>query len=243
MPTYLETIAAQSRQLADTLVPEHLAAVVPSCPGWSLADLAAHLGWVQRWARLAALTGQQPEPDEIDPAPDADALAEWIVAGADALVETLAAVPADAPTWHPFPVPLIAGVWPRRQAHEVTIHRWDAQSAIGVPSPLDPGAATDFVAEYFEVVVPRVVARDGRTPPAGDLRIALTDTAVTLHVHVDGSMVTVLDEAPPIATARVGLLSGTAEDVLLALWRRAPLALPGPDTDGLTTDWLAFGGN
>lgn len=237
---YIGCVRDESARFRDAVTPATVDLPVAGCPGWSLLDLSHHLGQVQRWARLAATTGARPDDADIDPPPsdgDFEALKRWLSDGSDALCLALAAVPDDAPTWHPFPVPKVAGVWPRRQAHEVAIHRWDAQRAAGTSvDPFDPAVATDFIREYFEVIVPRVTDRDARTAPAGRLAVRLTNVDVNVLVSSTGRSVAVepLDDEPPD-----GELAGPVDDVLLALWQRTPLATRDP----LAAQWLAFGGN
>lgn len=238
---YLTSIRTDTAALAATLDDTTLDIAVPSCPGWTLRDLAHHLGYVQRWARLAATTGRQPDDDAIDDPPlagpdEAAALRAWLVGGADDLVAALARIDPAAPTWHPFPVPRVAAVWPRRQAHEVAVHRWDAQHAVGA-APTAMPLADDFVAEYFEVIVPRVVDRDGRTPPVGLLDVTLADSTY----RVDSAAGWVGFGPRPASGAADAEITGAAEDVVLALWRRAPL--PTAPTSPLAAEWLAFGGN
>jgi len=242
MPPYLESIQADSAALATVIRTRTLDTPVPSCPGWTLRDLADHLGHVQRWARLAVVTAAPPDEAAIDVVPGGDeadgaALADWLAYGTAALVGALAGVPDTAPTWHPFPVAQVAGVWPRRQAHEVAVHRWDGERAVGPTTPLDPALAADFVHEYFEVIVPRVMARDSRVPPVGVLDVRLVDVSDAFRVRSSPAHVamTSLDGTPAD-----DVLEGAAEDVLLALWRRRALA--GDHAD-LASDWLAFGGN
>lgn len=239
MGAYLESITHDAQGFAGIIRTQPLDTAVPSCPGWDLRALAGHLGWVHRWARLSAVTCAAPvEADIDDPPADQQELADWIEAGAAALVGDLASIPADAPTWHPFPVPRVAAVWPRRQAHELAIHHWDAGAAVGQAPPIDAERSADFVGEYLEVVVPRVVARDGRLAPQGDLRIALTDAGTEYGVRVLGPAVTVIPTTDLVDPA---VITGDAQDVLLALWRRAPL--PTPPAGERAAAWLDFGGN
>lgn len=239
MDRYLDSITEDAAGFAGIVRAHPLDTPVPSCPGWDLRALAGHLGWVHRWARLSAVTCAPPVEAEIDDPPaDQQELADWISAGAAALVDALAGIPADAPTWHPFPAPRIAAVWPRRQAHELAIHRWDAGAAVGQPSSIDSERAADFIGEYLEVVVPRVVARDGRLAPEGDLRIVLTDASAEYGVRVTGPQVAVI---PAADLVNPSVISGDAQDVLLALWRRAPLG--APPADARAAAWLDFGGN
>ena len=51
------------------------------------------------------------------------------------------------------------GWWLRRQAHEVTVHRIDAQDAVHAaggpaPDPIDPDAAADGIDEWARVFLP-----------------------------------------------------------------------------------------
>lgn len=236
MVDYLASISADGDAFASVIASGPLDADVPSCPGWSLRDLAHHVGYIHRWARLAAEAAARPDDAAIDEPPaDAD-LPDWLRTGTRALVQTLGSVAGSAPTWHPFTVPQVMSVWPRRQAHELAIHLWDAQNAVGIVTPMDPLLAASYVREYFEVIVPRVIARDARRAPVGIVNVELTDVGGRLSVRSTGGTVDVMpstEDAPVIA--------GSAEDVLLALWRRRPL---GPaSTSPLVGEWLEFGGN
>ena len=222
-----------------------LDAPVPGCPGWDLHQLAAHLGFVQRWARLAVVTGAAPDPaaiDELAAEASEGQVVEWFEQGAARLVEAFTGLDPAAPTWHPFPVAQVAAVWPRRQAHEAFVHAWDAESALGTTVTLDPTVAADGVAEYFEVMVPRRITRDGTPAPVGVLEVVCTDArfhtgSERLVVRVDDPMRVAVD---PTASPQ-GQLRGTGEELLLALWGRRPVASP-PD-DPLAVAWLAHGGN
>ncbi|MHB1138982.1 MAG: maleylpyruvate isomerase N-terminal domain-containing protein, partial [Microthrixaceae bacterium] len=150
-------VRAEADRFAVAVERGPLDAPVPACPRWDLEGLTLHLGRVHRWARLAAATGTNPDPDRVPgpPEPGEDGvrdrvrLADWVRAGADELADTLATLDPDAPTWHPFPVPQVAGLWPRRQAQETLVHRWDAEAAVGDPGALDATLAADGVDEYL----------------------------------------------------------------------------------------------
>jgi uncharacterized protein (TIGR03083 family) len=202
------------------------------------------MGHIHRWARLAASTGAIPDESLIDSPPegaDGDALAAWLEAGVAALAPVLSRLDPAAPTCHPFPVPKVAGVWPRRQAHETQVHAWDAEHAIGPTSPLEPDIALDGVAEYFEIIAPRVVKRDGRQVPVGVLEVTATDAPGRLVVRTPDASTVLVERDPALAEHVDARISGRAEDLLLALWRRAELGQPIESP--LAGVWLAFGGN
>lgn len=243
MDRFIESLRTSAARFSDAVRHGPLDAPVAACPGWTLTDLAHHMGMIHRWARLAALTAAPPDQAAIEPPPTGDAgeLASWIDAGAAALAPVLAGLDPDASTWHPFPVPKVAAVWPRRQAHETQVHAWDAERAVGPTSPLDPAIAADGIAEYFEIIAPRIITRDRRQAPLGSMTIDCADTDFRLVVSSpDGSTVQV-QRAASTDEARSPLLWGPAEYILLMLWGRAERPTGGHDR--VVGEWLAFGGN
>lgn len=246
--SYVDHVHANGDCVAQVAEAGPLDAPVPSCPGWTLRDLVEHLGFIHRWARLAAATGAPPDNAQIDAAPGATgdgpadrlALATWMRHGVEALTDTLGTLDLEAATWHPFLVAKVGAVWPRRQAHETSIHRWDAESAIGASLPLDRDLSADGIDEYFGLVVPRVVQRDGRSVPVGTLLVSCTD--VDRHLLVTSADGSVVGSAPAMAgTVADVVVSGDAESLLLALWGRRPLA--DPPTDPIAGQWFGIGGN
>ncbi|QCR19076.1 maleylpyruvate isomerase family mycothiol-dependent enzyme [Agrococcus sp. SGAir0287] len=176
-------------------------APVPSCPGWSLRDLVAHVGGIERWVlhALAHGDGDAPAPR----VPDDAGLAAWLAGSAQALLEALAVDPA-TPAWTMAP-PRTVGFWIRRQAHEHAIHAWDAAVALGDAPSLDAGLAADGIEEVVGTLWPRQL-RLGRVV-APDLGLALV---------ADGGGTWLL--GGEAATT----LAGDAEALALALWHRIP---------------------
>ena len=218
-------------------------AEIAGCPGWTLADLGVHLGSVHRWAREAILTGAMPQLDSAaDPAPtDLAGISAWVRAGADRLLEALHELDQDRPTWHPFPVePKVAGIWRRRQAQEASVHRWDAQRAIGLSPSIEAEFAEDGVDEYWTVMLPRLCTRESQTAPASVLAVEVTDT--DRRWVIDGRSGTVQQAEDGVAAAAG--LRGHAQDVLLRLWGRpvpdGSVTLTGDTT--VAEAWLAMGG-
>ncbi|WP_432031165.1 maleylpyruvate isomerase family mycothiol-dependent enzyme [Streptomyces antibioticus] len=189
-----------------------LSAPVEHCGDWRLADLAAHMGAGNLWAATAVRERHGKSYDE-DAAPrDRAGLTHWYAETADVLMQALSVDPATE-AWTFFP-PRTVGFWRRRRSQETLMHRWDAEHALGKPTPMDPALAADGVAEVFDTMALRMIAKGSATPPSRAVRLTTTDTG---HCWTYGP-------GEPVAQ-----LSGTAEDLLLVLWGRRPR-----DTESVT---------
>ena len=177
---YADSVAADAERFAAAVRTGPLDAPVSGCPGWDLRTLTDHMGYIHRWAGHAAAHGERPaDTADFHAVADttADQLSAWLLDGATALTTVLRRLDPTTPTWHPFLVERLAGVWPRRQAHETSIHRWDAEHAVGPTAPIDAVLASDGIDEFFEVTHPRALTRERATPPVGSLHVHYTDTA------------------------------------------------------------------
>lgn len=180
---------------------------VPACPGWTAADLVAHLGGVHRWARHIVTSGQPTRERESPPGADIDALAGWLTDGADALCTTLASTDPAAPCWTFGMPPGTAGFWRRRQAMETVVHRCDVQQAAGLPTSVDQDLAAGGVSEIVDFLYPRQVAL-GRTGP------------LTMRLTLAASDIGQQWEIGELDTEEV-VVEGTVSALFLWLWRRA----------------------
>ena len=211
---HLRWLGDEVRRFVTVLRQDPHGAAVEHCPGWTLTDLALHLGQVHRWAEVAARDGHgrhQPPPGPREPG----ALADWYEQGARALVSTLAGLDPAESCWT-FAPPPVTGFWRRRQALETVVHRWDAENCAGLPSPIDPALASDGVDEVVRTMFPRQVDLGRSSWPDDAVRFKASDTGDTW----------VLGRGSP-----AGEVSGPAESLLLLLWRRR-----GPDDEGLRVD-------
>ena len=157
-------------------------APVAACPGWDVTALVQHMAYIHRWADFAVRNAAAAGPGDVaEPDSGAD-LADWLRTGAATLADDLAAVDPDAPTWHPFPVERTAWIWARRQAHETSMHRWDAEMATLGSSSLDPRLAADGITEYITLAVPRIAQREHVELPTVTVRIDCTDVADGDHL-------------------------------------------------------------
>ena len=242
MIDHLDQIRRDADALAATVSDDTADLPVRACPDWDLRALAAHMGHIHRWARAAVRDGAPPDPEQIERPPEQpDALAQWVRDGAADLVAELASVPPGRPVWHPFPVPLDAAVWPRRQAQETSVHRWDAQDAVGGAEPIAAELAADGIDEYFTVMLPRMLQRGAVSLPdaAAPVRVELVDLRGVWTVRAERGQ-PVLD----VASAPAARVHGSAEDVLLVLWgRRDPARLRVDGDRHAAMLWLRLGGN
>jgi uncharacterized protein (TIGR03083 family) len=217
---------------------------VATCPGWDLRRLVTHVGNVHRWATQAATTGAAPPSRPSDPGPEVD-LGDWLRTGGHALIKVLRDLDPQHPTWHPFPTDQVAGVWPRRMAHETAIHRVDAELATGEATDVAANAvgaalASDGIDEYLAVMVPGAAQRRGLQLPASTLHVHCTDVHGEWLVWAKGASVTVQREHAKGDVA----LRGPASSLLMALWGRH---WPEPGIEVLGdaaagAEWLAVGG-
>ncbi len=240
----------QSRLFADAVRRGPLDAPVAACPGWDLRRLVEHLVAVHLWATQAAATGARVDFSAPTPPAD-DGYADWYLEAATGLSAVLEGLDPDAPTWHVFPTERVNRVWPRRQAQETTVHRWDAEHAVagvggGDVTPIDPALAADGIDEYFEIMLPRLIQRSGQAGSS----IALPTTSVHVHcLDTAGEWLVSVGDDASLQLARQhakgdAALRGRAEDLLLRLWGR-PVADGAVDIAGdpaAATQWLALGG-
>ena len=212
--TYVAHVRADADRMAAAYRSGPTDAPVAACPGWDVTRLVEHMAFIHRWADFAVRNAVAAGPGDVAE-PDAGAdLADWLRSGAAALADDLTAVDPDAPTWHPFPVERTAWVWARRQAHETSMHRWDAETATTGSSSLDAALAADGITEYIELAVPRIAQREHVELPNATVRIVCRD--VDGADHLLGPADAPIDR-PPVATLRA-----TAERALLVLMGRAP---------------------
>jgi uncharacterized protein (TIGR03083 family) len=141
---------------------------VPSCPAWDVAALVGHLGSVHRWVLGWLETGGR---TPLEQPPAGDAVLDWFEAGVPRLVDALRALEPTA-TAASFIGDQPATFWPRRQAHEAAIHRWDGERALDRAQPIDAPLAVDGVDEFFDTFL---LQRLGRA--------VLTGSGETIHLH------------------------------------------------------------
>ncbi|WP_329003470.1 maleylpyruvate isomerase N-terminal domain-containing protein [Kribbella sp. NBC_00709] len=213
---------------------------VPACPGWTIADLALHLGSGQRWAASILLSGTSQETPQV--LRTTISWADWYAGTSAALIAAIRAIDPDEPCWNFSPVDQRAGFWARRRMHETVIHLVDALQATD-PGAADPAGvpaavAADGVDEVFGVYLPRMLARGFAPAVTRQLGVRATDTG-----H-EWTLTPVSQGDPPQVergrAAGEAVLSGTAAELDLCLWKRLPGAVLTVEGDaGAAADFLA----
>lgn len=243
--SYVAAITSDTEALASIAETAPLDSPIVACPGWNLERLSTHTGAVQRWATAALTLGRSPGADEVGGRdPGGGPIGPWLRDGGARLVDALTAGAPDEPTWHPFPAEQRRWVWARRMANETMIHRWDAESAVGTPTPIDPRRAADGLTEYLELGVPRILEREQLPTPGASLHLHCTDDTLD---EGDGEWIVWGEDGTyrMEATHRKGdaALRGPAEALLLVMLGRADLRTVDLVGDEAAADaWLALPG-
>lgn len=197
---------------------------VPTCPEWVERDLIRHQGGVHRWATsFVAEAGPEPGSATLEEVaggwPGDEELADWFEAGYLALVSALETAPADLECWTFMPAPSALAFWSRRQAHETTIHRVDAELTAGRTAHQLSSITADFAADGVDELVAGFWPRRSAT--------ARAEAPVTLGIHcTDENGAWVVTMGPDGVQTTTGSgeatcsLRGAAMDLYLALWNR-----------------------
>ncbi len=150
--TYRQAIERETLRFAEVVRGADPGTAVPSCPGWTLADLTRHVGALQRWFSTL-LTGLVQEPPrsrdvELGLPEQAAEYADWVAGGVPAVGAVLRATDPQAAMWA-WGEDQHARFWARRMLFETFVHRVDAESAVGLESDIDPVLAADGVDEFL----------------------------------------------------------------------------------------------
>jgi uncharacterized protein (TIGR03083 family) len=225
---------------------------VPTCPEWTLFDLAQHIGEGRRdWAATVA-AGPAPAKSAAAGAPavprEREALLAWLAESTDQLLDALRKAGPDRGCWTWWETsqsPQTTGAVARHQLQQLAVHTYDAQITVGTPQPLPAEVALDGVDEFLSTCVattsawphqPAVVdfhASEGRS-----WRLSLSaDGARTTRLPGSGSIsATATDQDPDAASASVW---GTADELVRILYDRIPVDSLKLDGDRRLFDQLS----
>jgi uncharacterized protein (TIGR03083 family) len=247
----LAALDTESSRFAEALRGTPLDAPVPSCPGWTAADLWWHLGEVQHtWALVVESGTDDPEDLEEPERPSDEALERFFLDATQSLSAALRSKPAGARCWTWHPEGDTVGWLIRRQAHEALVHRVDAELTAGrEPAAPDDALVLDGIDELLTVYVEGLPAWADLTPLEVEVAVACDDAAGTWTLELlqwsgtspntgstytdEGAARVVEPSGPPAATVR-----GSAWALHRWLWGRGDATELRIDGDRTAADRL-----
>jgi uncharacterized protein (TIGR03083 family) len=242
---YCAGIEAEVAALAATVRDADPTEPVPTCHPWLMHDLVEHCGHIHRWAAAMAgkLSARRLDRKAADwPLPGNPAgYPPWLLDGGRDLIEVLRAANPDAPCWVWGADPYVR-FWARRVLHETTVHRCDAQLALGFTPAVDPVVAIDGICEFLQNLpyaanfAPGVVKLRG----SGErLRLSCPDREIIWTVTLGDDAFTWSHERGRGAVDAA--INADATDLYLVVWGRIGLDDPrvGISGDrGLLQHWV-----
>jgi uncharacterized protein (TIGR03083 family) len=221
-------------------------APVPSCPEWTTTNLVHHLGAIYRWVN-GVVTAGHVEPPTTRPTrdglPPGAAALDWWQHEYDQLLATLDGLDPETPAWNWAPQPKKVGFWPRRMAHETSVHRWDAQMATGAAEPVEAKLAADGVSEVLDTWLP-AGRRRSPEPRYGVVQLVATDAGQDWYLRLRGTGVALLDTDTILDSDdhhERTHVAGNASDLALALWGRINFEVLDVSGDATLLDGLRAG--
>jgi hypothetical protein len=206
-----------------------LAADVPSCPGWTFADLSVHvarfLHTATRYLTSGSIIELRPVPvrRDVDPLVYLD---EQLAAATQVLNNTS----GNRPVWTFSPsAPDLAWVWHRRVAHELNLRRWDAQAALRTLTPTDREQAADAIDELLGTLLAARLRGDSPPQVSGTALVSCTDGPQAWRVRLVPGEVPEVRSADKNEKADARLSNRTA-NVLYQLRGRMQLTGEGDPT-------------
>jgi len=217
---YLELIRSGSDRMLE-VADRGLDAAVPTCPGWTVADLLDHVAHVYQHKVACMRLNAAPDPWPPPELADREPVAFFAEATEQLLAELRERGPAE-PSFTWWADEQSTGFWFRRMALEIAVHRYDAELAHDLGSPIDAELAVDGTDEVLRVMLGGPWWADADTAHPVDATVRVETGGRFWLVAVRQDSVTVTDESydgldrpQPVAT-----LTGEPDDVLLWLWGR-----------------------
>ncbi|NLJ53445.1 MAG: maleylpyruvate isomerase family mycothiol-dependent enzyme [Intrasporangiaceae bacterium] len=221
---YGDGIGSAATVLRANATSSGLTAPVPTCPGWSVADLVRHQGIVHRWA-AGLLSGEEPDARVHEAAAESVTnLLDWFDEGATDLLDVLSKTREDWDGWFFLRSDRSPrDGWARRQCHETTIHAVDAMAARLGRTPMadevwfSPRLAADGIDELVMSFAPRRSSGLRSDEPV-TIELTAADTGDRWSVEVGAERATAVRGA---ADSAVDVRwTGPARDLYLLVWNR-----------------------
>lgn len=245
---HLVELDAQTAALAAAAREAGLDTPVPSCPEWTVADLAAHVGGVHRWcAGTVSAPGRKlrPRGPTDPPMPGSiDAVESWLGNGSDQVASAIRSSDENTLVGG-FRGPVPVRFWARRMCHETLVHRIDAELAADWPVLVGVESATvaDAVDEHLTIVAADAEQRPGLCGSGETLGLLASDEGLPdpgwwISFRFDGPHVERAER--PAGTA----IRGSAAALLCVLTSRLTPETAGIELRGSAgplQQWRRFG--
>ncbi|MDQ0945035.1 maleylpyruvate isomerase family mycothiol-dependent enzyme [Streptomyces sp. V1I1] len=217
---YCDAIEQLERRFVQTVRDVDPATPVPSCPGWTFADLVKHHGTTHRWmehlvrTRAAERVWSRDVPLDLPENPAA--YPQWLAGSAEVTLRTLRGIDPETPMWSHGADQRVR-FFPRRLLFEAVIHLADAEIALGIEPRIAAGTAADGIEEFLENLPHYSWIADPLAALAnGSVRLTATDTGAAWTISFGGGGFA-WTKGDGSATAGV---KATAGDLLLLVYGR-----------------------
>jgi uncharacterized protein (TIGR03083 family) len=181
---YVEEFAAAAGWFADHVSHTSPRRPVPTCPGWSVLELVAHVGNIYSWAATVVETGRAASSmDDRPPSARSARVSDWYLGKAEDLYTVLRDTPTHRACWNfAFGTGTVA-FWKRRQLHETLIHGVDLAIAGDLDEHLPAELAADGVDEALTVFLRRMHSRGHPAELTQPISLVATDAGLAWLVE------------------------------------------------------------
>ncbi|HEX6500726.1 MAG TPA: maleylpyruvate isomerase family mycothiol-dependent enzyme, partial [Micromonosporaceae bacterium] len=199
-----------------------LSSSVPTCPGWTTADLVRHVAEIYLHKVAAMRLGAWPSPWPPEGIEHEEPIALLDRAYADLTGEFARRAPEEATrTW--YRPDRTVGFWHRRMAQETVIHRVDAELAAGdtlapIPDDLAVDGVDEVLTRFLDYLSKRWSEGFGdtlRQAQALPVRVAVGGSSWLVQPSPEG-----VDVTPDGSGSAEATVTGQPDLMLLWLWRR-----------------------
>lgn len=201
---------------------------VPSCPEWDLTELVKHVGGAHRWVEsMVSARSSEMLPFPKRPRGWSE-VAAWYEGGLELLVRALREAGPEVLVWNWMANGAGPALfWFRRMAHETSIHRWDAENAVGDPRPIGAELAVDGVDEAIAMLAMRL-SMQPEPALSGSIGIEATDADFSRTLRLTPGT---LEQVDGIADTGMAV-RGTASDIQLWLTGRSASSASSISVEG-----------
>lgn len=166
-------LAVEVARFVRVVTDADLTTPVPTCPGWTLADLLEHHGTTHRWVehvlRHRSRSRVRSREVGVDLPGEVSEYPRWLAAGVESLLTVLWSTDPDTPIWT-VGADQHVRCWARRVLHEAVVHRADAELALGHTPSISTDTAVDGIEEFLTNApcFPRISDRVGKLDRSGE---------------------------------------------------------------------------